>query len=172
MRAWIVAVIVAAVLACAPARPARAEELLTDPYPAEGYRRGRKIRLQVVTLGWAAVEVRTARAFLAMRAAAAGDGVELAIRQGWRSHEQQAWLYELYRAGLGNKAAKPGFSNHQAGRALDLYLDPASFAWLERHARRFGFRRTVRGEPWHWEYVARPRPATRRGSAARPRRSG
>jgi len=24
--------------------------------------------------------------------------------------------------------------------------------WLERNARRFGFRRTVPTEPWHWEW--------------------
>jgi D-alanyl-D-alanine carboxypeptidase len=31
----------------------------------------------------------------------------------------------------------------------------AAYAWLAANACRFGFRRTVRSEPWHWEY--RPR---------------
>ena len=51
----------------------------------------------------------------------------------------------------------PDLGPSRDGRALDIYLDDAVFRWLERHARRFGFRRTVRGEPWHWEYVKRPR---------------
>ena len=52
-------------------------------------------------------------------------------------------------------AAKPGHSNHQAGTALDLLLDaPETFDWLQANAKRFGFVRTVRKEPWHWEYQA------------------
>jgi len=110
-----------------------------------------------VQIGWSEVELKTARAFLAMRDAAAVDGVDLTIRSGWRTYEQQAWLYEAWRMGIGNKAAKPGYSNHQAGRALDIYLDAPSFAWLEQHGRCFGFRRTVRKEPWHWEFRSMPK---------------
>ncbi|KAB2903533.1 MAG: hypothetical protein F9K40_07170 [Kofleriaceae bacterium] len=151
-------------VACAVPADARAEVL--EPYPAEGYRRGKKLKLQLVQIGWAEVELETARAFLAMREAAAADGIDLAIRSGWRSHERQAWLYQAWRMGLGNKAARPGYSNHQAGRALDIYLDAPTYAWLEKNARRFGFRRTVRKEPWHWERVKKWRPrvtAPRRG---------
>jgi LAS superfamily LD-carboxypeptidase LdcB len=136
------------------------------PRPTRGYHKGRRITLRVVTIGWAEVEVRTAKAFLAMREAAARDGVELWIRNGFRSQEQQEWLYQAWRSGWGNRAARPGHSNHQNGRALDIHLDsPATFVWLETHARRFGFRRTVPGEPWHWEY--RKPPARR--SAKRTR---
>lgn len=125
---------------------------------AMGYRRGRPHEIQLVTLGWTEVELGTARAFLRMRDAAAEAGVTLFIRSGFRSHEQQAWLYRAWKEGWGNRAARPGWSNHQHGRALDLYLrEPGTLAWLDANARRFGFRRTVRGEPWHWEY----RPAAR-----------
>lgn len=136
-------------------RPARADD---EVRAATGYRNGRPMKIQLVTIDWAEVEVRTARAFRAMQRAARADGVELIIRSGFRTHENQTWLYRAWRAGHGNRAARPGFSNHQSGRALDLVIhDPATFAWLARHARRFGFRRTVRKEPWHWELVGRRR---------------
>jgi zinc D-Ala-D-Ala carboxypeptidase len=65
--------------------------------------------------------------------------------------------------------APPGYSEHHTGRAVDLgtagcaALDQAfaqtpAFAWLQRHAQRFGFylsypRDNAEGylyEPWHW----------------------
>lgn len=139
-----------------PPGGARAAELV--PRPAVGYRRGRPMKLRVVTLGWVDVELRTARAFLAMREAAARSGVDLWINSGYRTQEQQTLLYRAWREGWGNGAARPGYSKHQSGRALDLDVrDPATFAWLKRHARRFGFRRTVRSEPWHWVHFRPPR---------------
>jgi D-alanyl-D-alanine carboxypeptidase len=151
-----------AVLAlCLPVRAARADDL--TPQDAVGYRHGRKLAIQVVQISYSWVEVRTARAFLAMQAAAAADGVELWIRSGYRSWEEQEWFYAAWKSGYGNKAAKPGHSNHQAGRALDLDLDLAgSYDWLERHARQYGFKRTVAGEPWHWEYVKKDRKPRKR----------
>jgi D-alanyl-D-alanine carboxypeptidase len=128
-----------------------------------GYRKGRPIKLRVVTIGWAEVEKSTAKAFRAMRAAAARDGVELVIWSGFRSYERQEALYERWRAGRGNRAARPGHSLHQSGRALDLRIrDARTRSWLKRNARRYGFRATVRDEPWHWEYVPRSRRSVAR----------
>ncbi|MCW5623560.1 MAG: M15 family metallopeptidase [Burkholderiales bacterium] len=85
-------------------------------------------------------------------------------------------------------SALPGASRHHWGTELDLYdaaampdgyrvqLVPAEFAadgvfgraaaWLERHARRFGFYRPyaadlggVCPEPWHWSYAPLSVPA-------------
>lgn len=149
--------------------PAAAEVDGLVPYAAIGYRNGRKLEIQLVEIGWAQVELRTAYAFLEMQEAAALDGVELWIRSGYRTHEHQQWLYEAWRAGWGNKAARPGHSNHQSGRALDLEVsDPRTYAWLEKHARRFGFQRTVRSEPWHWEFTKKPRTAKKK--AKKPKR--
>jgi hypothetical protein len=152
------ALLVAALIAAAPAPIAAAPMVEIGgvammPQPAVGYRRGRRTSIMVVPIDWAEVEVRTARAFVAMRDAAAADGVELRVRSGFRSREHQEWLYTAWRAGFGNRAARPGYSNHQSGRALDLDLDrPGAFAWLAANARRFGFKRTVKSEPWHWEW--------------------
>jgi LAS superfamily LD-carboxypeptidase LdcB len=145
-----------------------------EPRTVDGYRNGRRIKIKVITLDWADVEVKTARAFEAMRAAAALDGVELMIRSGFRSHEDQTMFYEAWRAGWGNRAARPGYSNHQSGSALDITLwHTGAFAWLEANARRFGFKRTVKNEPWHWEYskryVEKPRKRKVQARKAKPR---
>lgn len=128
-----------------------------SPREVAGYRRGKQIVLRVVEVGWAEVEVKTARAFERMRAAAERDGIELVIWSGFRSHERQAELYARWRAGWGNMAARPGYSNHQSGRALDLVLGGRTYTWLAANAKRYGFQQTVRSEPWHWEYVGVPR---------------
>ncbi|MCE9671412.1 M15 family metallopeptidase [Myxococcus stipitatus] len=99
-----------------------------------------------------------ALAFQRMEREAEVDGVRLHITSGYRSPREQRALYEQYRKGHGNRAARPGRSNHQRGLAVDLVVGGATsprFAWLAANACRFGFRRTVRSEPWHWEY--RPR---------------
>ena len=150
--------LVVALLAAAPA-PVAAGPMVEiggvamTPQPVVGYRRGRRKTIMVVPIDWGEVEVRTARAFVAMRDAAAAAGIELRIVSGFRSREHQQWLYAAWRAGMGNRAARPGYSNHQSGRALDLDLDrPGAFTWLDANARRFGFKRTVKSEPWHWEW--------------------
>jgi D-alanyl-D-alanine carboxypeptidase len=133
-----------------------------------GYRHGRRHVFEVVPLGPTAVEVEvsTARAFLEMRGAAAEAGVDLRLESGFRTVEQQRVLFRAWRKGRGNKAARPGMSNHQSGRALDIAVmsAPGALAWLEANGAAFGFKRTVASEPWHWEYVESPiaRGATKR----------
>lgn len=118
-----------------------------------GYKRGKPVTIEVVDVGWAELELRTARSFLAMQQAAAAEGIELWVRSGFRTHESQTRLYLAWRAGWGNKAARPGHLIHQLGRALDLGASEGGWDWIARHARRFGFKRTVRGEPRHFEYT-------------------
>jgi hypothetical protein len=132
---------------------------------ATGYRGGTKIKLKVIDVGGAEVEVKTAKAFRAMAKAARKAGVTLAIRSGYRSHDKQKKLYKAYRRGRGNLAARPGYSQHEAGKALDLVVThEKTYSWLQDHASQFGFHRTVAGEPWHWEYLGSPsRTALERG---------
>lgn len=134
-----------------------------DPRGASGYRNGHRSQIDVVTVSGAEVEVQTAQAFMAMRAAAAERGIDLWIQSGFRTRAEQAVLYRAWKKGRGNKAARPGHSNHQSGRALDIAVgSPGALAWLSSNASRFGFKRTVRGEPWHWEYVEAPRARGKR----------
>lgn len=149
------------ILLCLAAGIAQASEVRV----ATGYRKGRATKLRLIQIDWHEVEIRTARAFERMKAAAAKAGVALQIRSGFRSNERQALLYRRWLAGTGNRAARPGYSNHQSGRALDLVIVEAkTFYWLDKHARTYGFRRTVRDEPWHWEYFPRRRAT---GTASR-----
>lgn len=123
---------------------------------AKGYRHGRPMQVRVVDIDGTDVELATARALRAMRAAAAREGVAFSLHSGFRTHQRQAELYQEWRRGAGNLAARPGYSNHQSGRAVDLGLDAAGIAWMAANARTFGFYRTVRGEPWHWEFLGAP----------------
>jgi LAS superfamily LD-carboxypeptidase LdcB len=149
-------------LLCVLVHVARAEVVV-------GYRNGKPIELEVADVDGVSVEVTTARAFIVMRDAAAEAGVYLQAWSGFRSQEKQAALYEAWKAGVGNPAAKPGYSNHQSGRALDINLlgvPRETYAWLKKNASRYGFRRTVASEPWHWEYS----PPRRAAGARRARR--
>jgi hypothetical protein len=122
---------------------------------ATGYDHGEKKKIKIVEVGGAEAEATTAKAFRKMAKAASKDGLDLRIRSGYRSHAKQAALYKKYKKGDGNLAAPPGFSNHESGRALDIYItDSRIYDWLREHASKYGFHRTVPGEAWHWEYGA------------------
>jgi len=128
--------------------------------PAAGYSHGNRTNICVVSVDGKLVEYRTAQAFGAMRAAASASGVHISIVSGFRTMDQQRYLYNLYLSGRGNLAARPGYSNHQSGLALDLNTSSSGvYNWLANNASRYGFRRTVPSEAWHWE-----RPAGSQGS--------
>jgi D-alanyl-D-alanine carboxypeptidase len=121
-----------------------------------GYRSGTSFPITVVTIDGKPVERSTANAFLAMRDAAAREGVHIRIVSGFRSMAEQEHLYQCYTTCSCNDcnlAARPGYSNHQSGTALDLNRhDPGVLNWLRAHANAHGFYETVSGEPWHWDY--------------------
>jgi D-alanyl-D-alanine carboxypeptidase len=107
-----------------------------------------------------------AAAYLRMSTEARVSGVSLWVHSGYRSRQEQRWLYNRYRKGLGPKAARPGRSNHQRGLAMDLVVGDVTsptYEWLASNACRFGFKRTVPSEPWHWEYRPRTTPAPAEG---------
>ena len=100
-------------------------------------------------------------AYIRMVRAAAADGVEIVLEDGFRSYPDQVYLYKLYKQGKGNLAAAPGRSNHQNGVAFDLVVQHTSndgvgtgavYDWLKPNATTYGFVRTVPSEAWHWEY--------------------
>lgn len=116
-----------------------------------------------------------ARAWAAMRAAAAADGVELLLISAFRSFDFQLALIRGKLAKGRSIAeiltvnAPPGCSEHHSGRAVDIgardtpaleedFENTAQFAWLQAHANQHGFHMSYpRGnrygylyEPWHW----------------------
>jgi len=100
----------------------------------------------------------TLDAYLELVRAAVTENVLIAINSGFRSYQEQKYLYEGYinhRHNF-NKAAKPGASNHQSGIAFDIHVagtaGSAVYDWLKKNAPHRGFVRTVNKEPWHWEY--------------------
>jgi zinc D-Ala-D-Ala carboxypeptidase len=125
---------------------------------------------------------RAARAFLRMREAAGANDIALDIVSAYRSADYQLGIVRRKRergiemAEILRVSAAPGYSEHHSGRAVDLtapgyapleevFERSPAFAWLKRHASRFGFRLSyprrnrhgIAYEPWHWCWHARRR---------------
>lgn len=142
-------------------RNAEAPSEITPDGPrtrATGYRNGRPFPLQLASIGNSeSLSERAAGRFLAMKEAARRDGVNLNVVSGFRTMDEQRSLYAAYKAGRGNLAAPPGYSQHQNGVAVDIETGgsrtSASFRWLRENGANFGFRNTVPSEPWHWQFM-------------------
>jgi D-alanyl-D-alanine carboxypeptidase len=121
-----------------------------------------------------------AEAFVAMRAAAAADGIDLRLLSAYRSHSLQEEIFfevmEERRQSARERArvsAPPGFSEHSTGFAIDLgdgrrpethfsedFASTEAFRWMQEHARAHRFSLSfpednpqgVNYEPWHWRY--------------------
>ena len=127
----------------------------------------------------------------ALRSAAEAAGAPLELAAAYRSHAQQADLFDRREATLGRTGAlegtaRPGHSEHQLGTAVDFKERGAADVtaawgrssagrWMRANAHRFGFvlsypegRDAVtcyKYEPWHFRYFGR-------GLAQRIHRSG
>lgn len=110
---------------------------------------------------------------------AAIDGISLVATSGYRSYEDQKKIYDSYVTKYGMQyadeyAARPGFSEHQTGLAIDIigmgttrdtFEDSDAFLWLQEHAAEYGFilrfpkgKEHITGyayEPWHYRYVGK-----------------
>lgn len=117
-----------------------------------------------------------------MFAVAAAEGVSISIKSSYRSFETQASVYNGHVASKGmavadESSARPGFSEHQSGFALDIgdaksgtdcdftfcMADTAAGKWVAAHGADYGF--VVRypvglesttgylAEPWHLRYL-------------------
>ena len=121
-----------------------------------GYTSGSRTPISVVKVDARPVEVDTANAYIAMQEAAKRAGVNVRIVSGFRTNAEQTYFYNCHincNCNDCNLAARPGYSNHQSGHALDLnHRDAGVLNWLNNNGARFGFRRTVPSEPWHWEW--------------------
>ncbi|MCI1956164.1 MAG: M15 family metallopeptidase [Oscillospiraceae bacterium] len=121
--------------------------------------------------------------FESMKAAARKDGVSLWISSAYRSTERQGELFQeeienysktcpTYAEALASaekSVAKPGYSEHATGLALDLngvkdgFDQTDAFRWLTRNAQDYGFIlrypkdkqsiTKIKYEPWHYRYV-------------------
>lgn len=124
-----------------------------------------------------------AAALETMAAAAKQSGLKLILESGYRSFTQQTSLYNYYvkvqgQATADLQSARPGYSEHQTGLAIDLgsttqpscnialcFADTAEGKWLAANAFRYGFllryppdKDSITGyqyEPWHFRYVGK-----------------
>lgn len=113
-------------------------------------------------------------AFKEMVDAAYEDDITLYSVSPYRSYQTQDGLYENYASYDGYEeadtySARPGYSEHQTGLAVDINSTDDSFAytseakWLFKNAYKYGFilrfskkGQTLTGfrsEPWHYRYV-------------------
>ncbi len=117
-------------------------------------------------------------AFIKMYNAAAKEGLYLYISSPYRSYSRQKSLYNNYvskdgKAEADTYSARPGFSEHQTGLAMDLgtksnhsiddFEKSKEFVWTKEHAYEYGFilrypkgKEYITGyiyEPWHYRYV-------------------
>lgn len=123
----------------------------------KAYINGRSIgNKECTTIDGKPVVVETATRYYAMKNAAAKQGIYLRISSGFRTMKDQEYFYNCYKTkscNNGNLAAKPGYSNHQNGIALDLNTSsPGVYNWLVKNASKYGWVRAVSSEKWHWEY--------------------
>jgi D-alanyl-D-alanine carboxypeptidase len=115
-----------------------------------------------------------AEALERMAAAARADGVVLVASSAYRSYAYQVEVYarnvkELGQAAADRESARPGYSQHQTGLAVDFGSIDDSFAqtkagrWILEHGSRFGWSLSFpsgyedltgyRWESWHYRYV-------------------
>jgi hypothetical protein len=115
------------------------------------YVQGKATPITLITIGGKVTTKAAGHAYLKMLAGAKTAGARLVIASGFRTMAEQQHLYQCYQThscNNGNLAAKPGYSNHQSGIALDF----TTSSWLAANASKFGFVRTVPSEDWHYEY--------------------
>jgi peptidoglycan hydrolase-like protein with peptidoglycan-binding domain len=111
------------------------------------------------------LEATAAASYERMKAAGMPTG---SVVSAYRTYAEQKRLYQLYLAGKGNLAAKPGTSNHEGGLAMDVTAGSKQQKWLVANSTKHGWVRDVPSEAWHFHYIAakdqvNPTPTLRRG---------
>lgn len=117
-------------------------------------------------------------AFISMFNAAKKENVTLIVNSSYRSYEEQEEIYNKYTKWYGDEtdkiAARPGFSEHQTGLAIDIqsyntnkdnFEQSEAFTWLDNNAYKYGYilrypkdKEYLTGygyESWHYRYVGK-----------------
>jgi len=103
------------------------------------------------------------------------DNMSISVSSAYRSYREQEEIYNYYLEASGEKyadtiAARPGFSEHQTGLAIDLvslnstfFIYSKEFAWMKENAHKYGYilryekdKEHITGynaEAWHFRYV-------------------
>ncbi len=133
----------------------------------------------LVTLRGATISAKVAPSFEQLMNAASAAGLPLSVTSSYRSYQTQVSTYNYWvsisgAAGADTYSARPGYSEHQTGFAidfanatgscsLDCFGSTAEYQWLQSHAATYGFiqryyagQDSVTGygaEEWHYRYV-------------------
>lgn len=129
------------------------------------------------------IDSRIVTPYQQMHDAAAKDKIRLWISSGYRSSEKQEKLFTdeiqtFRKTGLeyddavskaGKSVARPGYSEHNTGLAIDIngvlesFDGSEAFKWMQQHAQDYGFVlrfqkdkqeiTKIKYEPWHFRYV-------------------
>lgn len=118
-------------------------------------------------------------AFKKMFNAAKKDDITIIINSGYRTYEIQKETYDQYKTWYDEEyadgiAARPDFSEHQTGLALDIityntkgkdFENTDAFKWLQNNAHKYGFilrypkgKEDITGysyESWHYRYLGK-----------------
>ncbi len=136
--------------------------------PQDGYVKNEKFTVYTVTIEDRLVGVEIAEGLADMLIAARNDGVSLGIGNSFRTMEGQIEarkangcpdIYTAKSSSCDTPTARPGYSNHQGGRAVDLVIDKGSGVlikrgtpqdkWLKENAEKYGLT-NLPSEAWHY----------------------
>ncbi|WP_416382750.1 M15 family metallopeptidase [Nocardia brasiliensis] len=111
--------------------------------------------------GTEGLEPRLALAYTLAEGEAHAQGVPLSITSGYRSREEQQWLWNdgLAKYGSPDEARRwvlpPEESTHVSGRAIDVGPQEGAH-WLEVNGNTWGLCRMFDNEWWHFELATTP----------------
>lgn len=132
----------------------------------------------LTTVSGATISAKAAPSFSAMLQAAAAAGAPLSVTSSFRSYSNQVSTYNYWvkingsAASADTVSARPGYSEHQTGLAIDFsaggcslecFAGTAQYTWMKANAAEYGFiERYMPGmtsitgyspEAWHYRYV-------------------
>ena len=115
--------------------------------------------------------------YIEMSNACEKDGLSIIINSAYRSYDDQVDIQEYYRKWYGDSyvekyVAKPGFSEHQTGLAIDIgsrstnvFANSKEYKWMLDNSYKYGYiiryekkyehMTLFRAEPWHYRYVGK-----------------
>ncbi|WOO87738.1 M15 family metallopeptidase [Mollicutes bacterium LVI A0039] len=150
-----------------------------EPYYAQGFLIANKKHCLEQSFNPGDISAETRSSWEQMQASAQADGINLHFQSGFRSYDYQVETYNYWVSVYGEEkanqvSAKPGYSEHQTGLAIDVsgdngclletcFIDTPEGTWLAKHAHEYGFiirympgKEDITGytyEPWHIRYV-------------------
>ncbi len=132
----------------------------------------------LVTSFGATISAKAQADFVAMYQAASAAGVPISVTSSYRSYGNQVTTYNTWVKTNGSTAAadtvsaRPGYSEHQTGLAIDFaaggcslecFTGSAQYTWMQANAATYGFIQRYQAgfesitgyspETWHWRYV-------------------